>query len=74
FTVKHVLTVFAVLVGSTALAQNSSNASAQLHALFEEAWEQDLADDPRWASHLGDERFNARWADHSLAAFAERDR
>ncbi|HEY8539216.1 MAG TPA: DUF885 domain-containing protein [Steroidobacteraceae bacterium] len=71
---KHVLTVFAVLVGSTALAQNSSNASAQLHALFEEAWEQDLADDPRWASHLGDERFNARWADHSLAAFAERDR
>jgi uncharacterized protein (DUF885 family) len=72
--VKYLLTAFAALFGCAALAQNSSNAGAQLHALFDAAWEQDLADDPRGASFLGDKRFNALWADMSLAAFAERDR
>jgi uncharacterized protein (DUF885 family) len=72
--VKHLLTAFVMLLGSTAFAQNSSNAGAQLHALFDAAWEQDLADDPRGASYLGDKRFNARWVDLSAAAYAERDR
>ncbi len=71
---KHLLTAFVMLLGSTAFAQNSSNAGAQLHALFDAAWEQDLADDPRGASYLGDKRFNARWVDLSAAAYAERDR
>ena len=49
------------------------NAVTQLHALFEAAWEQDLADDPRRATYEGDKRFNDRWARHSLGANAALD-
>lgn len=55
-------------------AAEESNAVTQLHALFDAAWEQDLRDDPRGATQLGDSRFNATWADHSVAAWAARNR
>src|SRR5690606_25624067 len=64
----------ALLAGPASSAQDHCDAGARLHALFDLAWEQDLRDDPRLATHLGDARFNARWADLSAAAFAQRDR
>ncbi|HEY4369273.1 MAG TPA: DUF885 domain-containing protein [Steroidobacteraceae bacterium] len=55
-------------------ATKQSSPAAQLHALFDAAWEQDLRDDPRGASQLGDSRFNALWADYSPEALASRNR
>lgn len=46
----------------------------QLHALFDEAWEQDLRNDPRAATQLGEKRFNAQWAEQSPAAWQRHDR
>lgn len=46
----------------------------QLHVLFESAWEADLRADPNNATYLGDMRFNDRWTDVSLAAYAARNR
>jgi uncharacterized protein (DUF885 family) len=59
---------------ATAAATISASAVTQLHTLFDAAWEQDLRDDPRGASQLGDSRFNAAWADHSAAAWAARNK
>lgn len=64
----------ALMLGVTTRGAEQQNAAAQLHALFDTAWEQDLRDDPRAATQLGDQRFNARWADHSPAAWAQRDK
>ncbi|MEM9208402.1 MAG: DUF885 domain-containing protein, partial [Pseudomonadota bacterium] len=41
-------------------------------ALLDEAWEWRLADSPVFASRLGDRRYNDRWRDLSLDAFAAR--
>jgi len=45
-----------------------------LHALFDEAWEWEMRQDPVQASFLGDRRYNDRWADESLAAVEQRHR
>lgn len=47
-------------------------ATKQLYALFDSTWEQNLRDSPTLASYLGDKRYNGRWTDVSLAAFAKR--
>jgi uncharacterized protein (DUF885 family) len=64
----------ALMLCTATHAAGQDEAVTQLHALFESGWEQDLRDDPRAATYLGDKRFNARWADHSLAAWAQRDK
>ena len=71
---NRLLVSAAFLFSAGAFAAEPAPTVAQLHALFEAAWEQDLQDDPRMASQLGDERFNARWADHSPQAWERRDR
>lgn len=50
----------------------SSDAAAQLHALFKAEWEYTLRESPTFASSLGDRRYNDRWADLSLAAIERR--
>jgi uncharacterized protein (DUF885 family) len=45
-----------------------TGAVASLHALFDSAWERDLAESPVAASAYGDKRYNDRWADVSAAA------
>jgi uncharacterized protein (DUF885 family) len=54
----------------TAWAQSPSKA---LNQLFEQEWERNLRDRPEAASYQGDQRFNDRWSDLSLAAFARRE-
>jgi uncharacterized protein (DUF885 family) len=51
----------------------TSAATRALHALFDEEWEYDLRDQPTWASGIGDRRYDDRWPDVSLAAYARRD-
>lgn len=45
-----------------------TGAVASLHALFDSAWERDMAESPVAASLYGDRRYNDRWADVSAAA------
>ncbi len=60
------------LLATPAIA--ASSVAQQLHALFESAWEADLRADPNNATYLGDMRFNDRWTNVSLAAYAARNR
>lgn len=41
-----------------------------LHALFDRHWERSMAENPTWASNLGDRRYDDRWPDLSPAAIA----
>ncbi len=45
------------------LAASGDAAAERLHALFEQEWERDLADDPLLATYRGDPRYNDRWPD-----------
>lgn len=64
-------------VGSPATATSSStkatSASKALHAFFAEEWERSLAENPEFASGLGDRRYDDRWTDDSLEAIAARE-
>jgi uncharacterized protein (DUF885 family) len=56
----------------TAMAQQTSPATATFRALMDEAWETDMRDDPLRASYFGDRRYESQWPDVSLAAIAKR--
>ena len=47
--------------------------SARLRDLFEDEWQQRLADDPMMASRMGDARFGDRWPDLNPEAIAKRE-
>jgi uncharacterized protein (DUF885 family) len=67
--------IFVVGVAALVYAQTpapTNAASATLHALFDREWEWELAQDPLWASYLGDRRWNDRWEDISAGALAAR--
>lgn len=49
-----------------------STAAERLHALFESAWQKELADNPMMATYAGDARYNDRWPDMSAAGIARR--
>lgn len=47
-------------------------AAKALSALFDAEWEWTLGEDPLFASHLGDPRYNGRWPNASLKTFERR--
>jgi uncharacterized protein (DUF885 family) len=61
-----------MLVHGISGAQVTQNASQALHALFDEEWQAELADDPMWASALGNLTWNTQWPDESSEATARR--
>ena len=63
------LSVFAS--GQTSPAAQNASAKA-LHALFEAEWDYRMQQSPEQASELGDRRWNDRWSDESLEAYARR--
>ncbi|WP_119718147.1 DUF885 domain-containing protein [Cognatilysobacter tabacisoli] len=76
--------IAAVLSASPVHAQSASPAGAPaatpaspaakaLHALFDAEWERDMRENPENASYRGDNRYNDRWTDLSLAAIAQRE-
>jgi uncharacterized protein (DUF885 family) len=46
--------------------------SEALHQLFDDAWEYDLEEDPLWATHVGDHRFDDKLPDVSVEAIERR--
>src|SRR5438270_8019140 len=44
----------------------------RFRALLDEEWQYTLREQPTFASHLGDKRYNDRWPDVSLAAIERR--
>lgn len=61
----------AAFIAMPAHAQAQDPAKA-LHALFDAEWERSMVESPENASVNGDNRFNDRWSDNSLAAIAKR--
>lgn len=49
-----------------------ASTSRTLETLFDSEWEWTLREDPLFASHLGDPRYNDRWPDVSLESFERR--
>src|SRR4051812_37663344 len=66
------LAAAAVLSAAPVHAQ-SKDADAMLHKLFADEWERGMVESPENASNNGDNRFNDRWTDYSLAAIARRE-
>ncbi len=64
------LVVFWLLLGAPGAA--FGDAAADFEALLDEAWEWQLAENPVFASSLGDERYDDRWQDRSLSAIERR--
>ncbi|MFK8031562.1 MAG: DUF885 family protein [Gammaproteobacteria bacterium] len=48
------------------MVKAGDTAGAELHAVFDQAWEIIMRNNPTWASSMGDMRYNDRWADLSL--------
>jgi prolyl oligopeptidase len=72
---KSAVMLLSVCVSFTAHAEQTatSNSPAKiLKALFDAEWEWTLREDPLFATHLGDPRYNDRWPDVSLASFERR--
>ena len=63
-----------LLIASSLLATGSAAADpgADFATLLDEAWEWRLAENPLFASRLGDRRYNTVWRDRSLDAIAAR--
>ncbi len=55
-----------------ASAPKPNRATLALRALFDEAWETTLREDPVWAAEMGDLRWADRWTDVSFAAIERR--
>ncbi|HEY4263444.1 MAG TPA: DUF885 family protein, partial [Schlesneria sp.] len=55
-----------------AVATSGQTPGEQLTKLFDDEWEYTLREAPTFASHLGDKRYNDRWADVSLSAMLRR--
>src|SRR5580692_12109650 len=66
-----VILLLAFAMGGRALPREEG--SKALHDLFAAAWDRDMQDRPEEASEMGDRRWNDRWTDMSLEAYARRD-
>jgi uncharacterized protein (DUF885 family) len=71
-TLALLLAPLGFLTVDTAFAAKAAN--APLVKLFDTTWEEDLADDPVWATQIGDARYNDRWPDMSVEALDRRQK
>ena len=64
------VTSLVALAQSHPVPQNADTKA--LHALFDAEWDYSMQQSPENASELGDRRWNDRWSDESLVAYARR--
>jgi uncharacterized protein (DUF885 family) len=64
--------MLSILAAGQTHAQSQAQAVKTLHALFEAEWDYRMQQFPEEASELGDRRWNNRWTDESLDAYAHR--
>jgi len=64
------VTSLVALAQSRPVPQNADTKA--LHALFDAEWDYSMQQSPENASELGDRRWNDRWSDESLVAYARR--
>jgi uncharacterized protein (DUF885 family) len=62
--------LFAASLAGSARGQQPNAATKSLHDVFTAEWEYDMQQSPERASSLGDRRWNDRWSDDSLEAYA----
>jgi len=67
---RSILTIFALLLAAPTVRSAPADDFA---TLLNDAWEWQLAEYPVFASRLGERRYNDRWTDLSLDAFARRN-
>jgi len=72
FSLVLLLVLFTASATAQQPAASENAASRELHALFNEAWDQDMRDDPLYATYLGDRRFERLWPDISMEALEKR--
>ena len=65
-----IVTSLVALAQSHPVPQNADTKA--LHALFDAEWDYSMQQSPENASELGDRRWNDRWSDESLVAYARR--
>jgi len=71
--VRWCIMVFMFLSLSAAAQSHAQSADTKaLHALFDAEWDYSMQQSPEGASELGDRRWNDRWTDESLVAYARR--
>jgi uncharacterized protein (DUF885 family) len=70
---RFVLLAAVALIGAESAQAQQAARNAPLHALFADEWERGLRENPENASYQGDNRYNDRWTDLSLAAIARRE-
>jgi len=68
-----VLLFIALSAHRDAAAQQSTSANKTLHDLFAAEWDYSMQQSPESASELGDRRWNDRWSDDTLEAYARRN-
>ncbi|UCD36765.1 MAG: DUF885 domain-containing protein [Fidelibacterota bacterium] len=66
--------VLILLAFLLATCSGPNRATRKLHALFDESWEWTLQEFPEYATYLGDDRYNDRLTDVSLAAVERRQK
>jgi uncharacterized protein (DUF885 family) len=70
---SHMLLIALLLLTTPAAARGAApSASEQLNSLFKESWELALVEDPLFATHAGDNRYNDRLPRETLADQARR--
>jgi prolyl oligopeptidase len=69
-SVLRALVLVATLCLPAAAQVRGDSGGVALHKLFAREWSRSMREDPLRASDLGDDRFNDRWPDRSLAAIA----
>jgi uncharacterized protein (DUF885 family) len=72
FAFASVAMTVLLMAAAPAHGASQAEAAAALHRLFDAEWERYLAENPLEASALGDPRYNDRWPDESLEAYARR--